>query len=164
MKKRYKIIIICVCVICLIAFAIFGGLVGSGNYGYAQQYEFNTTDSVLINKVKLIKDQNPDFRIPSSISLKDYLANGKFHFYIYYKNENQIVHCFIMNTLNNPNNTSIYLDAINYGLTLGNWKVVNSDYDRSDNLKVKLQFEERFLNKLKLPYQDEGNGNFVFWK
>jgi hypothetical protein len=165
MKKIYKIIIILLSVICFIAFGIYGGLIGGGSYQYAQQYEFDVTKPVLIKAVQHFKDENPDCKIPENLSLPDDSDSvGRYHFYIYYKKENKIVHGFIWNNIDNTNKSSIYLHAINDGLVLGNWKVINSDYDRSENLKAKEDFNENFLNKLKLRYKNEGNSSFIFWK
>jgi hypothetical protein len=78
--------------------------------------------------------------------------------------ENETIHIVTFSNPDNLNNSSIYLDAVNEGKYLGHWKVVNRDYDRDKNLRVKKVFAERLLNKLRFSYKDKGNGMFIFWK
>ena len=163
MKKRYKIIIICFGIILFLVLGIYGGLISGGSYSYSQQYEFSKTDTILIKAIENFKNENPEFRVPNTLNLPDSYNNYKYHFYIYYSKENKLIHCFIMAS-DNSRKSSIYLDAINNGLKLVNWKFVNRDYDRSENLKAKTEFRKRVLDKLKLPYEDEGNSMFIFWK
>jgi len=163
MKTKYKILIILVFVLILVAVRMSANLFLGGSYSYAEQYEFDVNNATLIRAVKRLKNENPNYKMPDSLTINDSSYMGKYHFYIYYSKENEIVHCFIMDRIDNPNKTSIYLDGINKGLVLGSWKVVNSDYDKSENLKIKEEFKERVLNKLKLPYKDEGDGMMAFW-
>lgn len=163
MKTTYKIIIAVLGFFLFITVGIYSGLIGGGSYEYAQQYEFNATDSVLIKAIEKLKIENPGFQVPKTYDLPDFHDKYKYHFYLNYSDENKLIHCFIM-TADGSNKSSIYLDGINDGLTLQNWKIINRDYDRSENLKVKNEFKKYVLNKLKLSYEDKGNGSFIFWK
>jgi hypothetical protein len=163
MKTIYKIIIFCSCLIAFIVSGIYCGLIGEGSKPYAQEYLFKTSDSVLIKAVYDFKKNNPNFNVPAQFNLTDSYYNYKYNFYLYYANEDKLIHCFII-TADNAKSSSIFLDAINYGRVLGNWRIVNRDYDRKENLKIKKEFEKTFLNKLKLQYHDEGNSMFIFWK
>jgi len=161
--KFKKTITIIVIIIVLLFSMVLGGLLGAGNYSYAEKYEFSVSKDELIKAVQLLKNEKPEYNIPQVIELTDAQNNndGYFHFYFYYQNENQIVHFFISDS---NNSSFLYLDAINDGLTLGHWQEVNRDFDRDNNIKVKNEFMERILNNLKLNYKDKGNGMFVFWK
>jgi hypothetical protein len=163
MKTRYKILIVCLGLSAFIIIGIYSGLVSGGSYPYAQQYEFHVSDTTLIEAVEGFKKDNPSFKVPGMLKLPDFKDDYRYNFYLYDTSRNNLIHCFIM-TAGDSKMGSIYLDAVNSGLTLGNWKVVNQDYDRGDNIKIKLDFKEKFLNKLNLPYKDEGNGMFIFWK
>jgi hypothetical protein len=163
MQRIYKIIIVCLAIIAIIIFGLYSGIIDSGSYSDAEQYQFEVTDSVLIIAIKNFKDANPDFRVPKSVNLTDSTENYKYHFYLYDSREDNLIHCFILSA-DGSNKASIYLDAINSGLRLGNWKVVNEDYDRTANLEVKKEFREKVLDKLKLSYEDKGNNAFIFWK
>jgi hypothetical protein len=113
--------------------------------------------------VEGFKKDNPSSKVPGTLKLLDSKDSYRYNFYLYDAIGNNLIHCFIM-TGGDSKLGSIYLDAINSGLALGEWKVVNLDYNRSDNLKIKLDFKERFLNKLNIPYTDEGNSMLIFWK
>lgn len=164
--KVKPLLIIILSILGIVIFILIGaysGLVDGGSYPYAQQYKFEVNDPTLIRAIKDFKKDNPNFKVPEDLSLPDSSDSYRYNFYLYYQDKSQLFHCFLM-TADDSKGSSIYLDAVNNGLILGNWKRVNEDYDRDANLKIKKEFRERFLNKLKLAYHDEGNGSFVFWK
>ena len=57
-----------------------------------------------------------------------------------------------------------YLVGYNKGKILGNWKIINHDFNRRENLYRKRRFRDSVLDKLDLFYKDKGNNMFVFWK
>lgn len=162
MKNRKLIVVVIFIVASVLLVSLFGGLLGAGSYVYSQKYEFNIGRTELINKIEKVKEGNVELNVPSEIELLDgYDDNLNYHFYIYYNNN--IIHCFVSGDTTTIKST-IYFHAINKGLSIGNWKEVNRDYDRDENLQVKEQFAERFLKKLHLNYVDRGNSMFIFWK
>ena len=166
MKKKNKIIITSFGVLGLLAFAVFGAFVGSGSFIYAQKYEFEVNSNTLIKAVQNLKRSNPTFIPPASMNEPDSLdsSNSHYNVNIYSKKENVSFGCFIETYDEKSNKSSLYLLAINKGVDFRNWKIVNRDLNRSENLEAKKVFEEEILNKLKLNYKNEGNGMFIFWK
>jgi hypothetical protein len=162
-KKTITIIVI---TIALLAFGFLGLFLGAGNYGYAQRYDFTTSRENLIEAINEFKTQNPQYKVPANLDLTDSSDStaGYYHAYIYYPLENETIHFVAFNNPDYSKQSSIYLDAVNEGQSLGHWKEVNRDYGRNENLRVKKIFRETLLDKLKYPYKDNGNGMFIFWK
>ena len=153
-------------VIVLIGFAFFGAMIGSGSYGYVEQYKFNANKKQLINAIEDFKTKNKEFIPVAKYGATDSLDSitSQFFGYIYYSDEDVIVCFFIDNDSNQPNGSCINLLSVNEGLHKPEYRLVNKDFDRKENLEIKKKFEERFLNKLHLEYKDDGNPNFIFWK
>lgn len=120
-----------------------------GSYPYAEEYKFDTNEQNLIRAIRGFKETNPEFQIPESTQLKDGRKANDFwfHVYFYYSNENEIVKCWTRAI--DKNHTTFAFVGINKGLKLGNWKMINQDYTRSENKMQKKKFEERILNKIK---------------
>jgi len=153
-------------VICFLALAFWGGMLGAGPYGYAQQYEFNVNKNQLIKSIERLKSENIVSNPPQDYAEYDSLDTLTLHFNVkvYYPDENTIVYFFINDKPDNTGKSFINLVSVNEGLHQENYKLVNKDLDRSENLKIKKEFENRILNKLRLQYKDKGNGMFIFWK
>lgn len=166
MKKKYKIIMTSFGVVGLLAFAVFGAFIGSGNDGYAQKYEFEVNGTALIKAVENLKRSSPTFIPPTGVNEPDSLDNSNSHFNadIYSKKENISFGFFIETDHKRSNKSFLYLVSINKGVDFRDWKMVNRDLNRSENLEVKNIFEKEILNNLKLAFKNEGNGMLVFWK
>lgn len=167
MRKRNKsILTIIIIVIGVIAFAFFGAMLGAGPYGYAEQYKFNTDSRQLINAIKKLKETNKSFNLPKEIEDPDRLDTADMHYYvsIYNSKQNTIFVFFVATDYDNSNNSYINLISVNKSLDVRNYKIVNRDMDRRENLQVKKEFEEMVLDKLNIEYKDKGNNNFIFWK
>jgi hypothetical protein len=164
--KRWQKIILGITIFYICFFIIFYILCLNGNSGFEQQYQFNVNKAYLIRAVEDFKTKNKEFIPPSEYKATDSLdtLTTQFTAYIYYPNENSIVCFYIDSKPSEPNNSYINLLSINQGLHEPQYKLVNKDFDRKENLEIKKEFHERFLNKLNLAYKDDGNGNFVFWK
>lgn len=163
MKNKSKGIIIAVIIIVIVAFALLGSILGSGNNGYTQNYEFNVNSTTLIKAIKDLKVTNPEFNPPSSIYDPDSLdrSNDHYNMEIYSKKAETSFGFFIDN---NSNTATIHLVSMNKGLDYKEWKTINHDLDRHENINTKHIFEEDILNKLNLKYQNKGNSMFIFWK
>jgi len=166
MKKKNKIIIISFGVVGLLVFAFFGAIVGSGNDGYAQKYGFEVNSTALIKAIENLKSGNPTFNPPAGIYEPDSLdhSNSDFNAEIYSKKENVSFGFFIEKDDNKSNKSFLYLVSVNRGVDFRDWKILNRDLNRSENLEAKKVFEEEIMNKLKLNYKNEANGMFIFWK
>jgi hypothetical protein len=164
--KSKSIITTIVIIICVLVLVFLGGMLGAGPYGYAQQYEFNVSKDQLIKSIERFKSENIAFDPPQNSTENDTLDTLTTHFNVkvYYPDERTIVYFFINDDGDNNGKSFINLVSVDEGLNQGNYKLVNRDFDRSKNLEVKKEFEDRILNKLKLEYKDKGNGMFIFWK
>jgi len=133
-------------------------IVPSGNYSYAEIYEFNIKETQLIKIVEDFKQKNPQYIVPIE-KLKDGKKDSSDYYYgvySYYSSENNIIYFFIGSS--DKGKAQIGLVSINDGLTLGHWRDVNKDFSHSENKEVKKVFEQRILNNLGLTYKDKGNG------
>jgi len=165
MKRWHKIVLaIPIFYICL--FIAFYFLALSGNSGFEQQYKFDVKKDYLIKSVKDFKAKNKEFIPDSKYGATDYLdtMTNQFVAYIYYPKEDVVVCFYIDNKPSEPNQSYLNLLSVNEGFHEPQYKLVNKDFGRAENLEIKKNFQERFLNKLNLKYFDDGNGNFVFWK
>ena len=119
-----------------------------GSYPYAEKYIIETNESNLISVIENFKKTTPEFNLPIN-GLKEGRNDTNdhwYHFYIYYKDKNEIVHFWIRQKSNNK--TTLALVGINEGLSLGHWKLINKDYSRQENkLQIK-KFEENILRKI----------------
>lgn len=121
-----------------------------GSYPYAEEYEINTNEQALIEFIQDFKKENPQFNVPEQTQLQDGRNDPNDHWnhiYFYYPEENQIVYAWTRSI--DDKKTTFALVSINEGLTLGNWKDINNDFDRLENKEQKSKFEERILSKIK---------------
>ena len=147
-------------------FTLYSGIFAAGSYPYSETYKFKVSSDSLIAAINRFQARWPAYKVPIS-NFNDGKDNSTSTFYdawIYYQKQNQIVHFVILDDYKSPGNSIIRLHAVNNGLTLENWKIVNYDLGRTENLRVKKQFEDEVLKKIKLVYDDDGNSAFVFWK
>jgi hypothetical protein len=163
--RRRKSFLIAGIIIALIAFAFFGAMLGAGSYGYAEQYQFKIKQDSLIKVIKKLKENTRNFNHPDSLDDGDYMDTSNLHYNVsVYDYEKQVIFSFFVDADNdNPINTNIYLVSVNKTFD-SNYKMVNRDMDRAENLQVKRDFERNILDKLNIKYTDKGNNNFVFWK
>jgi len=120
-----------------------------GSYPYAEHYDINLNEPELIELVTQFKKDNPDYTVPPDVGLedgRDAENDHWYHLYFYYKPENKIVNSWVRQA--KQGQTTFAFHAINEGLSLGNWKLINHDFYGSDNDAEKQKFEERILNKI----------------
>ena len=129
--------------------------IAPGSYVYAEMYEFNVPEESLIAAFKNLKITSPEYIVPDTV-YKDEQSDYWFQFYFYYPEKKQIVHFWTRPRERKL--TEVGFVGINDGLQLGNWKTVNEDYSRKENKAVKREFQKRILDKLKLHYENKGNG------
>lgn len=148
--KKTKIIILLI-VGLLVTFVIwFGCNFAPGSYPYAETYEIKVDEITLIEAIQNFKRDNPQYIVPLQAQLKDEYGGDRklwYFVYFYYPQENKILCTWVRSA--NKGNTTFAFVGINQGLVLGNWKIINKDLSRSENKKVKKEFEERILNKIK---------------
>lgn len=149
-----------------------------GGNRFVESYKFNCTKEELKNSIEKFRKENPEFSLPED----EYLPNGimvqlpyfediQYPFgysgYLYDSEKNQIIHFYITKEIPvmRGDTPPCILDfvGINEGLTLGKWKLINKDFNSSDNKRMKKEFEETILNKLGISYEKEGNNKPIFY-
>lgn len=116
-----------------------------GSYPYAEIYEFEVSEDVLINAVVSFKKENPEYNLPNQERFEDGRRNEKdnwYHIWFYYSKDNKIVKCWIRRN-------KVALVGLGDGLNLDNYMEVNKDFSRKENKVQKEKFEKLILNRLK---------------
>jgi hypothetical protein len=147
MKTFYNTIVFAIVISTL---SFFSCDFAPGSYPYAERYKVKIKETELINSITKFKENNPDFCLPNRVKLKDGKRDENdlwYHIYFYYKNENIIVKTWVLQDDNE--NTIFAFVAINEGLRIGNWKLVNKDFNSNENKNQKFLFEQRILNVIK---------------
>ncbi|MBL1281349.1 MAG: hypothetical protein COA33_013805 [Fluviicola sp.] len=125
---------------------LFGCNLDPGSYPYAEKYELDISEGELIKKINIFKISNPKFTVPNWIGLEDTLLNHCHRVYFYYPEEKKIV--YTLTRENGKNKVVFSLVKINLGDTIGNWKLINHDFEKKENDFYKRTFKDRILNKL----------------
>ncbi len=158
MKKSILLLIIVGAL--LILFLLFQGVryLSPGSYAFAEIYEFNTTDTQLINRIEDYKANNPQFKVPINnlVDGKEDSNDYWYHIYFYYPKDNEIIYFWVRQSI--VGKTKIGLVSFNKGLHSGSWTEVNDNDDKIENSEVKKIFQQQVLDKLGLKYLDKGNG------
>jgi hypothetical protein len=116
-----------------------------GSYPYAEIYEFDVSEEILINAAENFKKENPEYNLFNQERFKDGKRNKKDHWYhiwFYYSQDNIIVKCWIRNN-------EVAFVGLGDGMNLNNYKEVNKDFTRKENKAQKDKFEKLILNKIK---------------
>jgi hypothetical protein len=170
-KKRapYKTFLIVILVfIGFLAFGTYSGFFGVGSYPYSEDYEFRIRRDNLIKVLESFKKNHPAYEIPKQVGIEDGFDSDSnkifYNAYIYLRNKNQIAHFVLIQDIDDRSKSAIWLHAVNDGLQLGHWRIINNDIGRTENLEIKKQFTTEVLDKLGLAYKDAGNSMLVFWK
>lgn len=129
----------------------------SGSYPFAETYTIDLSEGQLIELINKFEENNPNYKVPNvTIDNVNYfkLKNGRsgkddywYHFYFYYSKENSIIHIWTRPLSKEV--TTIAFVGVNEGLTLGNWKLINRDFEKSENKKEIEKFETRILNQIR---------------
>jgi hypothetical protein len=131
--------------------AFFSCNFAPGSYPYAEKYKLRIKESELIAAIEKYKKNNPDYCVPPQTQLKDGRRDDPddhwYHVYFYFKDENEILNTWVRQLDNET--TSFAFVAINEGMQLGNWKLINKDFPRKENNLRKEKFEKRILDEIK---------------
>lgn len=127
--------------------------ISAGSYPYAEIYTINEPEKEVIKKIFELKENNPDYKVPEfqwagkKILLEDkVLKNGYFVFYIFFKENNQILYSYVRQE--NSTSTKIGLISIQNGMSLGNWKIINKDLTTEENDQLKNIFKEKIISNI----------------
>ena len=164
--KEFKIpIILTLIFVCVLILGTISGLTAVGSFPYAQKYKFYNSRLTIMKSIEHLKSEHSEFVVPNETGLVDQIDSfGNFHIYIYISSEKRIAHAFIGEEENNDGSSNLYFVGIEQSDSLGQWKIVNHDFPRKENIEIKRNFTMGFLDKLSLTYHDKGNGMWIFWK
>lgn len=164
MKKRTLAIII-IPIILLFGMYKFARMLSPGSYPFAEEYELNYSEAEVKMAIHKLKEKYPEYKTPkvsienqNSFALPDHQTENPSYWYIayfYMKKENSIFYTYTRS--NGKNKTTFAFVSINNSLNIGNWKIINDDFGYFENRKLKKQFEENILAKLKLILQNLGS-------
>lgn len=131
--------------------------IAAGSYPYAERYELNYSEVAVKNAINKFKNENPKYIVPkvnvngqATWDLIDEQSSEPKHWYyvyFYYPKENQII--FTWTRPSGKGKTTLAFVSINQGLTIGNWKHINQDFNSAQNKEEKKKFEQLVLNKIK---------------
>jgi hypothetical protein len=149
-KKSQRLFIwIGVLVLGIFLFYKLATMFAPGSYAFSETYVFKVSEKELIRAIDEFRNENPQYYVPfdvTSIEGRHGDLDYWYHFYFYYHDENQILHCWVRG---GTKQTTFAFVGVNDGLSFGHWKTVNDDFGFFENRKVIKQFEERILNHIK---------------
>jgi len=159
--KKGKWALICLASVLVGAFlfhkAIY--LFSPGSYPFSEDYEFNISENELIKAIDEFRIENPQYYPPFDVGSLEGRKDSTdywYHYLFYYNDKNQILHCWVRG---GTKKTTFAFVAINDGLILRRWKMVNDDFGFFENRRVIKTFEDRILNKIKEIIKRQKNGN-----
>lgn len=163
MKRRLYIILVSVVLafLLVVIFVVMMKYGGAGSNQYSEDYlVYGAYDSV-IKKIRQVQDTNGWNR---TNSYQDKLNEFDYEAYVYVHRENKIYL-----TLIRPRSQDITAVSLvsTIGITdrdadLKKVKLINRDYDRKHNDKIKQSFQEEVFKKMGVNFEDKGNSMKVF--
>lgn len=129
----------------------------AGSYPYVETYELDAAEEKVKTAIAKFKQEHSEYIVPKvtidgqiTSDLVDEQTENPAHWYLvyfYYPQENQIIHAWTRPAGNGR--TTFAFVGVNNGLTLGNWRRINKDFNRSENKAQKKKFEERIVNEIR---------------
>ena len=152
-KKRKIFYLFCIVIVvsCIgyTLISILGGFAQS--YSNSQSYIFNVGSKDLIAKVKQLKDQNPQFKVMTTLEnrtkeeLPDKYNESHFSCYFYLPTQKITVFCVIHDRY--P--ALLQLISISRYANFASWQDINTDQlSKKENDEIKLLFEKDILDRL----------------
>jgi len=132
---------------------IFSCNFAPGSYPYASRYEISLPETVLANRILVFKKNNPEYIVPKELGFEDGRRTATDHWYhIYFKNplENQVIKTWIRKE-SETETILAFVATKEISSTNGKWKLINKDYNSSENKKVIETFKKMILSKLDIP-------------
>lgn len=121
-----------------------------GSYPYVETYEIRGNEAEVVKIIERFKIENQDYNVPKELNLldgrSDRVGDHWYHIYFYYKDTNKIINTWLRQA--EGNKTTFALVAINDGLQLGNWKRINKDFSRKENIQEKEKFTTLIVDKV----------------
>ena len=155
MTRRNNIYIAVLIIACLFGIYKFGVSFAPGSYSSAEEFMLNANEKDVIDVINQYKIDHPEISVPK-VQIENQgqfdLPDGKdssshwYTFYFYYKKENQII--FTWTRPNGNQKTTFAFIAINNGLNIGNWKVINRDFSSNEDQMNKEKFKSQILDSI----------------
>lgn len=145
MKNLFLLLILAKCLISCGDFA-------PGSYPYAEIYKYKVNSDTLIKVLTILKEKDSCLKIPEDVGLKDGKGGRNdywYHFYFFNKNKNEIFHTWVRSENNTITNFAFV--GVNKSLQLGNWKEINKDFNKAENIREEKEFKHLILDKIKIP-------------
>lgn len=147
--------------LCFVSFllALNGcGIIGAGSYPNAERYYFNCTDRELVKVVDIFLKKNDKYNVGEELKSQEKVddlhgVNSiKIHYkYIALGKSNAIASFLIRKRgINNPYESSIIFFAVDKDASDGiqRWTAINSNYNLFNNLNIKKEFKQKFINEI----------------
>lgn len=115
--------------------------IAAGSYPYAELYELNYPQDQVLKAIESIKTKNPDLKV--SENLTDTNSSDHWH-HEWFTLGNNMIQTWTRSA--NKNKTTFALVGVG---TIGNWRRVNYDLSSDEDDKIKNQFQESILDKVK---------------
>jgi hypothetical protein len=150
--KTKSVIIIGISAIAIGLLLVVGYLISPGSYPDSERYNINKSQMILLSKIDSFKSHDNRYNIPALANVYDSLSRS-YHVYIYNYNRNQIIHLVVQQE--DKNQSTLRFTGINQGLKLGNWKMINKDFNDTENEAILSDFEKNILRQLGIVYKRE---------
>ncbi|QCW99274.1 hypothetical protein FGM00_03790 [Aggregatimonas sangjinii] len=129
-----------------------------GSYPYATKYEISLSETELAERIADFKTNNPEYLPPQALGFEDGRRTEADHWYhLYFKNpkENQVMKTWIRKK-SETKTTFAFIGTKDYSNTTTKWKLINKDYEHSENEEVLKEFEEIILSRLDIQQHMKG--------
>ncbi len=156
MKSRPLKISILASALALLLFILYyiAWMLAPGSYPRAEKYTFSIPEDSLIRIIEEVKKESPELNLDTSVKVPNggnfELEDGRksywYSIYFFYSDKQEIIHTWTRPIDNNS--TTFAFVGINSGLTLGNWRTVNSSFWWWQSDSDIEEFERRILTKI----------------
>jgi len=126
-----------------------------GSYPFAEYYTFHKySKESLIKRINIFKDNHPEYKLLKTFDdgreeevADSYDENGNMYMvYFYFRDLDLSIHCVIKEGQENP--VRLGFTACSSGRNFGDWKRVNKDLEKEENIALKQKFETEILNDI----------------
>lgn len=150
-----KRILLLLGLICIAIIIWFGINFAPGSYPYVERYKFNVSEEELIGHINKLRVLDANLKVPDSCGLKEGKSNANdhwHHFYLFYSEEQEVIYCWVRASSLTSADLGFVSVIDRYGVN----KLINKDFNRSENSAQKKKFEEYFIDRLeKLVHNDD---------
>ena len=135
----------------------------AGSYHNAEVYIFEVSKDELVNKIRVFKDQNPEYKLVTTLENGQtgeypdgFDEQGVFFYMLFYlEDRDMVLQCVInMSDYIGDTPSSILLNSVSDGIHFRSWKDFNTkSLSRKDNRELKKVFEQEILDQLNISWK-----------